>query len=79
MDKKWLRHPNLPEGQEIEVRADAARNYYMSGWVDMDAPQPTWRPEDDALAALNATPPSEQPQPTDRRSRRATSKKEDDQ
>lgn len=54
METKWIRHPNLPEGQEVEVRADAVRHYAHSGWEVMDA-APDWatvRPEDAALAEM---------------------------
>lgn len=56
METKWIRHPNLPDGQEVEVPAQSWSHYAHSGWVVMDEP-PEWatvRPEDATLAELSA-------------------------
>lgn len=56
MQTKWIRHPNLPDGQETEVPAQSVSHYAHSGWEVMDSP-PEWstvRPEDATLAELIA-------------------------
>ncbi len=56
MRTKWIRHPNLPDGQEVEVPAQSVNHYSHSGWEVMDSP-PEWstvRPEDATLAELTA-------------------------
>jgi hypothetical protein len=56
MRTKWIRHPNLPDGQEVEVPAQSVGHYSHSGWEIMDGP-PEWatvRPEDANLAELSA-------------------------
>lgn len=55
MKTKWIRHPNLPDGQEVEVPAQSVSHYSHSGWEVMDSP-PEWstvRPEDATLAELS--------------------------
>ena len=54
METKWIRHPNLPDGQEVEVPAQSVSHYAHSGWTVMDSP-PEWatvRPEDATLAEM---------------------------
>lgn len=54
MNTKWIRHPNLPDGQEVEVPAQSVSHYAHSGWIVMDEP-PAWstvRPEDATLAEM---------------------------
>lgn len=56
MNTKWIRHPNLSDGQEVEVPAQSVGHYSHSGWIVMDEP-PEWatvRPEDATLAELTA-------------------------
>ena len=56
MDTKWIRHPNLEDGQEVEVPAQSVGHYSHSGWIVMDEP-PEWatvRPEDATLAELTS-------------------------
>lgn len=58
MNTKWIRHPNLPAGQEVEVPAQSLSHYAHSGWEVLDEP-PAWaavRPEDAALAELENGP-----------------------
>lgn len=55
MATKWIRHPNLPDGQEVEVPAQSVSHYSHSGWEVMDSP-PEWatvRPEDATLAEMS--------------------------
>lgn len=54
METKWIQHPMLPDGQEVEVPAQSVGHYSHSGWTVMDGP-PEWatvRPEDAAMAEL---------------------------
>lgn len=54
MSTKWIRHPNLPDGQEVEVPAQSVSHYSHSGWEVLDSP-PEWstvRPEDAAMVEL---------------------------
>lgn len=54
MQTKWIQHPMLPDGQEVEVPAQSVSHYSHSGWEVMDSP-PEWatvRPEDAAMAEL---------------------------
>jgi len=54
VETKWIRHPGLPDGQEVEVPAQSVGHHAHAGWVVMDGP-PEWatvRPEDAAMAEL---------------------------
>lgn len=54
METKWIRHPLMPDGQEVEVPAQSVSHYAHSGWEVMDEP-PEWstvRPEDAAMEEL---------------------------
>ncbi|WP_381077433.1 hypothetical protein [Streptomyces caeni] len=69
-----LRHPNLPEGQEIRVPRSAVPHYRSAGWVPADSPSTDSGPATEQIsqAGVEGSSGDTPAQPVKRR--RATSK-----
>ncbi|MFF4746789.1 hypothetical protein [Streptomyces sp. NPDC001268] len=73
-----MRHPELPEDQQIDVFETAVPMHRAAGWVVVEEPEPEPKADDPAPILTPPAAAEASPELTVRKSRRAASDKEND-
>jgi hypothetical protein len=63
MSTVWMRHPDLPQDQLIQVSESSAPHHQAAGWEITDPPTPPARPAPRTAAEAPAADATEDPAP----------------